>query len=305
LPKETLVVGFIGLGKMGLPMARNVLRKYPLVVWNRTVEKARALEREGALVAASPREVALRADVVVTMLAKPEVSEKVILGLGDYSGIGVVDGVSRGKVVVNMATDPPDLARRLAERLAEKGASYVAAPVLGSVKHAESAKLTILADGDRNAFERVKPVLEAMGEKVIYVGPTGTANALKILMNMNLLISTAAFAEVLLLGERMGVDPGKVVEVFNESIFRSYITEYKAPQMVKRDWRPGFTIELAAKDLSLALEQARRTLTPALLASVTRELLEAALAQGLRDLDYAAIFKVYETLAGRSSREQS
>jgi len=289
-------VGFIGLGKMGMPMARNLLPHYKLIVWNRSAGKARLLEREGAEVASSPMEVASRAEVIITMLARPEVTEAVVLGLGEYSSRGVIDGISEGKILVNMATDPPSLARRIAGETKRRGAGFVAAPVLGSVIHAENARLTILVDGEPSVVEKVKPVLEKLGQKIIYVGETGSANTMKILMNINLLITTTAFAEVLLLGERMGLSPEKIVDIFNQSIFRSYVTEYKGPQMARRDWKPMFTLELAAKDLSLGLEEARKAKTPMPLAAAVRELLEVALAKGWKDLDYAAIFKVYNSL---------
>ena len=296
--KEQLI-GFIGLGRMGFPMARNLLRKYKLVVWNRTRSKAEKLADIGAQVANTPREVAEKTNVVITMLAKPEVTRAVVLGLGEYEGKGVIEGLSAGKVLVNMATDPPELARELARKAAERRANYVSAPVLGSVVHAEKAMLTILADGNPEVVDEIKPVLKTMGQKVIYVGETGTANTMKILMNMHLLVATVAFSEVLLLGERMGITADKVVEVFNNSVFRSYVTEYKGPQMAKRDWTPHFTLNLAAKDLSLALSEARRTQTPLLLASIARELLDVALAKGWGELDFSAVFRIYESMIKR------
>ncbi|MEM4489047.1 MAG: NAD(P)-dependent oxidoreductase [Desulfurococcaceae archaeon] len=292
-----LTVGFIGLGMMGRPMAMNILKKgYPLVVWTRTREKVREFVEQGARVAETPKELAQTSDIVITMLATPKATEDVVFGKEEWKGVGVIDGLGPGKILINMATDPPTLGKRIAEEVAKKGCEFVDAPVIGSVKPATEGKLTILAAGKKEVVEKVKPVLETMG-RVMYVGPTGSGEALKLVMNMHLNIITAAFAEAFIFGVKLGLDPKVIVDAFNNSVFKTYITETKGPKVLARDWTPAFPVELAYKDVTLALEAAKEANAPAPLLSLVRDLYSVALNHGEGKLDYCAMVKVYERLA--------
>jgi 3-hydroxyisobutyrate dehydrogenase-like beta-hydroxyacid dehydrogenase len=291
------IVGFIGLGAMGKPMATNIIKKgYPLVVWNRTKEKVKELVELGAKVAETPKEVAQLSDVIITMLATPKVTEIVVFGKEEYQGIGVINGLSPGKILINMATDPPSLGKKIAEELAKIGCEFVDAPVVGSVKPAMEGKLTILAAGRKEVVEKVKPILETMG-RVLYVGSTGSGEALKLVLNAHLNIITAAFAEVLALGVKLGLDPKVIVDAFNASVFKTYITETKGEKILKRDWTPAFTIDLAYKDVTLALQAAEEVKAPMPLLSIVKDLYSSAISHGEGSLDYCALVKIYERLA--------
>jgi len=297
--KNKPIIGFIGLGTMGRPMSMNVLKKgYPLVVWTRTTSKIKEFIDLGAKAASSPKEVAQMSDIIITMLATPKTTEDIVFGREEWQGVGIIEGLSTGKVLIDMATDPPSLGRKIAEEVAKKGCEFVDAPVIGSVKPATEGKLTILAAGKKEVVERVRHVLETMG-KVLYVGNTGSGEALKLVMNLHLNIITAAFAESLVFGVKLGLDPKIIVDTFNNSAFKTYITEVKGEKILKRDWTPAFPIELSLKDVTLALEAAKEEKIPVPLLSIVKDLYNSALSHGEGQLDYAALVKVYERLANK------
>jgi 3-hydroxyisobutyrate dehydrogenase-like beta-hydroxyacid dehydrogenase len=290
-------VGFIGLGKMGYRMASNIIKKFPLIVWNRTIERADELSAKGATVASSPSELAKQSTVIITMLATPTATADVILGREQYKGRGVLDGVSDGKIIIDMSTNSPLIVRMIASHLIGKGCYLIDAPVMGSIQAAEEAALTILASGEFSAFEKIKPILETMGKKVWYLGELGKASSLKLIFNLHLFLLTAAFSEAFALAIRSKLDPKTVLEIWNSSNQKTYISETKGPRILADDWTATFTVGLALKDLQILAEMVEELEFPLILGSVVRELYKACSSLDLKEMDFAAIYKLYEYLS--------
>ncbi|MBS7646482.1 NAD(P)-dependent oxidoreductase [Candidatus Bathyarchaeota archaeon] len=295
---EKPVVGFAGIGLMGGPMAKNILKNgYPLIVWNRTPKKIEEHVKLGAKPAKNPKELAEKSDIVICMLATPSATEDVMLGRGDLQNLGIIDGLKKGSIVIDMSTNLPSVVKNLAEVVRAKGGEFVDAPVIGSVKPATEGTLTILAAGKKEVVDKVKPILETMGKKIWYIGDTGSGCAMKLTMNLHLHIITGAFAESITFGAKAGLDPALIVEIWNNSIFKTYITETKGKKVIDGDWTPAFTLELAAKDTRLAVEMAREVGACVPLGSLIEQLYNTAIANGMKSLDYCALAAMYERLS--------
>ena len=291
-------VGFAGIGLMGSPMSKNILKNgYPLIVWNRTAKKFEEHVKLGATPAKNPKELAEKSDVIICMLATPSATEDVVLGRGDFQGVGIVDGLEKGKIVIDMSTNLPNVVKKLAEAVMEKGGEFIDAPVIGSVKPASEGTLTILAAGKKEVVDKVKPILETMGKKIWYIGETGKGCAMKLTMNLHLHIITGAFAESITFGAKAGLDPALIVEIWNSSIFKTYITETKGKKVIDGDWTAAFTLELAAKDTRLAVEMAREVGACVPLGSLVEQLYNTAIANGMKAMDYCALVAMYERLS--------
>lgn len=298
--RALLRVGFLGLGRMGTPMARNVARAgFPLVLYNRTAGRARALGEEvGAAVAGSPAEAAADADVVVSMLSDGEAVRQVYLGPG-----GVVQGLRPGAVAVDMSTVGPDVAREVGAAVERAGGAMVDAPVSGSVPAAEAARLMVMAGGERAAVERVRPVLEAMGSPVLHVGPLGSGQVVKLAVNTLVFGLNEAVAEALVLAERAGVERGRAYQAFLHSAAAAPFVQYKQAAFEDPDGTPpAFTVELAAKDLRLILDLARRVGAPMPQAEQDLRILEEAVASGLGQRDMAGLVGYLRSRAGPPPR---
>ena len=246
-------IGFIGLGLMGKPMARNLLRAgFPLVVWNRTKSKADDLVREGAKLAANPREAAAAADVLITIVSDPAALEEVL-----FDKDGALEGLRAGSTLVDSSTVSPDTARRVAKACAERGVDFLDAPVTGGTWGAQKGELVFMIGGKQEVLERVKPVLEAMGKKFFLLGPNGAGQTVKLGMNLLLALQVDAFAEALALVTAAGVPADRLMEVLQSSMARSGVLDVKAPMMVKGEFPASFPLRLMHKDVRLALELAR------------------------------------------------
>jgi 3-hydroxyisobutyrate dehydrogenase-like beta-hydroxyacid dehydrogenase len=246
-------VGLIGLGLMGGPMGLNLVRAgFPLVVWNRTKAKADELVREGAKLGADPRAVAEQADVLITIVSDPAALEEVLFGAR-----GAVEGLRAGSALIDSSTVSPDLARRVAAACAERGVDFLDAPVTGGTWGAKKGELVFMIGGKAEALERVKPVLEAVGKKLLLLGPNGAGQTVKLGMNLLLALQVDAFAESLALVTAAGVPPEKLMEVLQSSMARSGVLDVKAPMMVKGEFPASFPLRLMHKDVRLALELAR------------------------------------------------
>jgi len=252
-------VGLIGLGLMGGPMGRNLLRAgFPLVVWNRTKAKADELVREGAKLAADPRGVAEQADVLITIVSDPAALEEVLFGAKDAGkSSGALDGLRRGSTLIESSTVSPELARRVAAACAERGVDFLDAPVTGGTWGAQKGELVFMIGGKAEVLERVKPVLEAVGKKFLLLGPNGAGQTVKLGMNLLLALQVDAFAEALALVTSAGVPAEKLMEVLQSSMARSGVLDVKAPMMVKGEFPASFPLSLMHKDVRLALELAR------------------------------------------------
>ena len=285
-----LRVGFLGLGTMGAPMAANLLKAgFALTVWNRTAAKVSPLLNLGAKAGKGPAQVAAEADVIITMVSRPQDVEEVVLRPD-----GVCDGIKSGAVLVDMSTVSPATSRKLAGAVATKHAEFLDAPVVGSKGPATEGQLVILAGGLPTTLERVRPVLMAMGKAVIHAGGVGSGAALKLAINLMLAHLSSGFAEGLLLVQRSGIDPKRYLEALEASTFRSPWYQTKGAGMIKRDFTPHFALKHMHKDLCLMAEQAEDTKTAIPITQAIRQLFEVSEKSGRAELDYSSILAFLE-----------
>ena len=287
-------LGYVGLGVMGRGIVGRLLEAgHGVVVWNRTPEKAEPLLAIGARWADSPRQVADESEVVFTMVTNTAAVQAVCEGPE-----GILAGLGPGKVYVDMSTASPANTRALAEEVAARGAVMLDAPVSGSVLTLEQGKLSIMVGGDTETFDRVRPILEAIGPKVFHLGPSGSAVTMKIASNLSLAVQMLAFSEGVLLAEKSGIDRARAVEVLLASVIASPMVTYRGPFVLGQPEEAWFDCHMMQKDMNLALELGRQLEVPLPTTAVTNELLTAANAMGLGDKDFAILFDVLAAMAG-------
>jgi 2-hydroxy-3-oxopropionate reductase len=287
-------VGFIGLGIMGKPMAKNLIEAgYDLAVYNRTREKAEELASEGATVAGSPKEVAERSDVIITMLPDSPQVEEVLTGEE-----GVLEGVSEGALIVDMSTISPVVTEELSEKAREKGASMLDAPVSGGDVGAIEGTLSIMVGGDEEDFERALPLFEVMGETVTHVGPSGTGQVVKAANQIVVALTIEAVSEALVLGSKGGVAPEKILDVLGGGLAGNKVMELKREKMLDHSFDPGFRIELHHKDLGIALAAGREYGVTLPVTAIVDQMLETLKMRGKGDRDHSAILTLIEESSG-------
>ena len=288
-------VGFVGLGIMGSRMAANLARAgHEVAVYNRTAEKAQAfVDEHGGRVAASPREAAEGAAAVITMVVDGPQVEAMLLGEDGAAG-----GAAAGTLFIDCTTTAPADAERIGAALAERGMGFVDAPVSGSSPKAEDGTLTIMAGGAQADFERARPYFEAMGEKILHVGPLGHGQTVKVISNAVGATNAATLAQALVVGKASGVDLGALVDVLGASAAASTMVTLKAEPMVAHDYTPLFRLDHMLKDMGIALETSAAAGAPFPSAALARELYLAAQHRGLGDEDFAAVLEAVEGLAG-------
>jgi 3-hydroxyisobutyrate dehydrogenase-like beta-hydroxyacid dehydrogenase len=287
-------LGFVGLGTMGGGVVRRLLAAgHAVTVWNRTREKAEPLLEGGARWADSPRSVAERSDIVFTMVTNTAAVQAVTEGPD-----GILAGLGPGKVYVDMSTASPANTRALAETVVAVGAQMLDAPVSGSVITLEEGKLSIMVGGERETFERVKPVLEAIGPRVFHLGPNGAAVTMKIAINLSLAVQMLAFSEGVLLAEKTGIAREQAVEEMLASVIASPMVAYRGPFVLEQPDEAWFDCRMMQKDMNLALALGRELEVPLPTTAVTNELLTAANAMGIGDRDFAVLFDVLASMAG-------
>jgi 3-hydroxyisobutyrate dehydrogenase len=287
-------VGFVGIGIMGSGMARNLLRAgHDVVVWNRTPARAQALTADGTTVAASPADLAAQVDVVCVCVSDTPDVQAVLLGEG-----GVIEGVREGALVIDLSTISPDATREIAARLAERGVRFVDAPVSGGSEGAANGTLSIMVGGDEADVEAARPVLEAMGKTITHVGPVGSGQTCKLVNQILVVVNMLAVSEALLLAEAGGLDLERTLAAVTGGAAGSWMLANRGPQVIARDWRPGFTIDLQQKDLRLVLEHADRLGVPALATSTVFHLYRTLQNAGLGAEGNHALVKALEQLAG-------
>ena len=287
-------LGYVGLGTMGGGVAKRLLEAgHTVHGWNRTKAKAQWLVDLGLRLADSPREVAERSEIVFTMVTNAAAAKAVTEGAD-----GILLGLGRGNVYVDMSTQSPSGIRELAERVAELGAAMLDAPVSGSVSTLEQGKLSIMVGGDADVYERVRPVLLAIGPKVFHVGANGSAVTLKIAINLQLQVQMVAFSEGVLLAEKSGIARETAVEVMLSSVIASPMVAYRGPFVLEQPDEAWFDINMMQKDMNLALELGRELDVPLPTTASTNELLTAARALGLEDKDFAVVFDVLARMSG-------
>jgi len=289
----TATVGFVGLGAMGGRMARRLLDAgYTLYGYNRTAVKAAALVRAGMTLAASPREVAERADVVFTMVTDDTALEAVT-----RPPEGLLAGWRPGAILVEMSTVSPAVVGRLAAAVAARSGALLDAPVSGSPATLDAGQLSFMVGGDPAALERARPYLEAIGPTITHVGPVGLAKSMKIAVNLGLAVQMLAFAEAVALAEKAGVDRARAVEVLLKSVIASPMVKYRGPFVLGMPEEALFDVDMIQKDLRLALDMARASGVALPSVSLTHELLTAAKGLGLAKYDFAVVFDVIANLS--------
>ncbi|MDT0644325.1 NAD(P)-dependent oxidoreductase [Zunongwangia sp. F363] len=243
-------IGWIGLGKMGKPMSEKLLKAgYELSVYNRTATKEEPLKQEGASTTSTPKELVEKCDIIFLMVSDDEAVREIFT-----SEEGILTADVSGKTIINMSTVSPDVSREMAKKLKESSGNYVDAPVSGSVKQAEEASLVVIAAGDKNVVEEVKPLLEKIGKSVIYIGETGLGNAAKLAVNTFLGVITQGLAEVAQFSAQMGIDNKDLMEIINNSALGSPFVKLKGDSILKEDYNAAFTLTHLTKDLRLAKE---------------------------------------------------
>jgi 3-hydroxyisobutyrate dehydrogenase-like beta-hydroxyacid dehydrogenase len=287
-------LGFIGLGVMGSRMVSRLLEKgHTVTGYNRTRSKAEWLVGQGMQWASSPRLVCAAADVTFSMVANSHALEEIVDGPE-----GVLAGLGDGKVFVDMSTVSPALSRSLASKVRQRGADMMDAPVSGSVIVLTEGKLSIMAAGRRETFERVKPFLLDIGPKVTYVGDNGLALVMKIASNLSLTVQILAFSEGVLLAEKSGIARETAVEVLTNSVIASPMIRYRGPFVLRMPDEAWFNVNMMQKDMLLALEMGRALDVPLPTAATANEFLTAARAMGLAEKDFAVVFEVLAQMAG-------
>jgi 2-hydroxy-3-oxopropionate reductase len=288
-------IGFIGLGVMGKPMARNLLKSgFELLVHNRSRGAIDALMSESSSVtsANSPKEVAEQASIIITVLPDSPDVEAVALGEN-----GLIHGMSQGSLLIDMSTITPQMAITVNGRLSEIGASALDAPISGGERGAINGTLSIMAGGSEHDFNRAHSVFEAMGTTIVHCGPSGAGQTVK---SCNQILSStmyAAISETLVYGSKAGVDPETIIKVLSGGSSQSRLLETKGPTMVAHQFDPGFRVELMRKDLAIAQATAKANHAPLPLSSLVTQMYDSMLARGNAKQDHSIIFELLEVIA--------
>jgi 2-hydroxy-3-oxopropionate reductase len=287
-------VGFIGLGIMGRPMAKNLIDAgHELILYNRTTEKAEELAGEGgAEVGASPGEVAAQSDVTITMLPDSPQVEEVVAGEG-----GVLEGIQQGSLLVDMSTISPVVTEELSEKARERGASMLDAPVSGGDVGAIEGTLSIMVGGAKEDFERATPLFDAMGKTVTHVGPVGAGQVVKAANQIVVALTIEAVSEALVLGSRGGVSPEKVLDVLGGGLAGNNVMEVKREKFLSHTFDPGFRSELHHKDLGIALAAGREYGVALPVTAIVDQMLLSMKMKGWGGEDHSALLRVIEDLS--------
>jgi 2-hydroxy-3-oxopropionate reductase len=294
-----LTVGYIGLGIMGKSIARNILKAgFPAVVHNRSRKPVEELVAEGARAAHSPAEVASLSDIVFTNLPDSPDVESVVLGPR-----GIIEAAHSGRIFVDNSTIKPAVARRIAKALASKGVEALDAPVSGGDIGARDATLTIMVGGEKKAFDQALPVFRAMGRTITHVGGSGAGQVAKAANQIMVAAQMVAMGELLILAQKTGVDPAKVVEAIKGGAAQCWTLDVKPPRLFSGNRNPGFKAYMQAKDLNIVLDTAREYGVPLPATAENAQLYNAMLQMGMADLDNSAVIGVLETMAGISLKE--
>ena len=291
-------IGFIGLGIMGTPMCRHLLKAgFPVTAWNRAPARLRPLADEGAKAASSPADVARNSTVIITMVGDSSDVEEVIAGPN-----GVIEGVTPGSVVIDMSTISPATSRSLAKRLAQKDVEMLDAPVTGGSMGAQNATLSILVGGDKAAFERCLPVFQKLGKAITLVGPSGAGHTAKLANQILVAGCMGGVAEALVFAKKAGLDLGTWFEAVKGGAGTSWHLTTQAPRVLDGDFSAGYMVKHHRKDLRLIQETAHEIGVPLPVAGTVLQLYRALQSAGGDELGHQALVKVYEQLAGVEAR---
>ena len=294
-------IGFIGLGIMGRPMARNLLKAgYPLVVHNRSREPVQELVAAGAEEAFSPQEIAQRSQVIITML--PDSPDVELVALGPD---GLIAGASEGDIYVDMSTIAPRIAVKVAAAMAEKGVRCLDAPVSGGDVGAINATLSIMVGGDAETFHEVRPIFEALGKTITLCGPNGAGQTVKACNQIQVALNIVGMAEALVLGAKAGVDPAIIVQVLSGGYAQSRVMDARGARVIRGDFQPGFRSRFHFKDLNIIMQTGNDYRVPLPVTSLVHELFAAMQAAGRGDLDHTGVITVLEDLAAVQARTKA
>ncbi|MGD9038764.1 MAG: NAD(P)-dependent oxidoreductase [Desulfobacteraceae bacterium] len=288
-------IGWIGLGKMGIPMSSNLVKAgYPVTVYNRTAEKTKELSDQGAQVADSPKAAAEGQDVIISMISDDPVLEAISFGPD-----GAFEGAKSGAIFIDMSTVSPPSSACVAEAADEKKIKYLRAPVSGSTALAAAGTLTIFASGPKEAYDQCVDIFGSMGQKSFHVGTGEEARYLKLVLNMMVGLTSAMVGEALTFGESGGMDWEQMIEIVTNSVVASPLIGYKAQMLKDRNYAPAFTAAQMAKDFDIALDTGRGNNVPMPLTALVRQFWGTMKAQGKGDLDFFALVTILEQMAGR------
>ena len=294
-------IGFIGLGTMGKPMARNLLSaRYSLVVYNRSKGAVKELQETGADEASSAKEVASRADVVITMLPDSADVSQVILGPD-----GIIEGARTDSIIIDMSTIDHKVTKKIAAAVEAKGVEMLDAPVSGGEQGAIDGTLSIMVGGKKKVFDDCLDIFHAMGKNVVHLGNTGAGQVVKACNQVIVGLTLEAVAEALVLGAKAGVNPQLIVEALRAGAARCWALDVKAQAMLKRDFRPGFKLKLHHKDLKIALDIGQDFGVPLLATSLVYQIYSALKVAGDGDYDHSSIISFVEDLADFQVRGHS
>ena len=287
-------IGFIGLGIMGKPMAKNLLKAgYKLVVYDINKQPVKELVEAGAEEGLSSKDVAERTDIIITMLPNSPHVKEVILGEN-----GVLEGARQGQIIVDMSSIAPLVSMEVAAKAKEKGVEMLDAPVSGGEPKAIDGTLSIMVGGSQEVFDKVKDILLCMGSSAVLVGDIGSGNITKLANQIIVALNISAMSEAFVLATKAGVDPERVYQAIRGGLAGSTVLDAKAPMVMERNFKPGFRIELHIKDLMNALETAHEIGVPTFLTSQVMEIMQALKVDGKEKNDHCGIIQFYEKLAG-------
>ena len=286
-------IGFIGLGIMGKPMSKNLLKAgYDLVVCDLNTAAVEEVVAAGAASAPSAKAVAEVADVIITMLPNSPQVKAVVLGEG-----GVIEGVKAGSVLIDMSSIAPLASQEVAAELAKKDVAMLDAPVSGGEPKAIDATLSVMVGGDKEVFDKYYDVMKAMAGSVVFTGKVGAGNVTKLANQMIVAINIAAMSEALVLATKAGVEPDLVYQAIRGGLAGSTVLDAKAPLVMDRKFDPGFRINLHIKDLANALDTAHEVGVPVQMTAAVMEMMQAMKVDGMDGLDHGALIRHYEKLA--------
>jgi len=291
-------IGFIGLGIMGRPMAKNLLKAgYPLIVHSRSQGPVQELVGAGAKAASTPRDVAAQVDVLITMLPNSPDVELVALGSN-----GIVEGAKRGLLFLDMSTISPIVSKKVGEALGAKGVRMLDAPVSGGEKGAIDAALSIMVGGEKADVDAAMPIFSAMGKTITHLGPLGAGGFTKLANQIIVAINLTALGEALTLARKAGLDRELTLKALGGGLAGSRCLDQKSPNYIAGTYNPGFKVDLHFKDLGLIMESARALGVPLPTTSVVQELFSALRVQGRGGLDHSGVITLLEDLAGVTKR---
>jgi 2-hydroxy-3-oxopropionate reductase len=293
--------GFIGLGIMGKPMAKNLLKAgFPIIVHNRSRAKVDELVKEGATAATSPKEVASASEILITMLPNSPDVELVALGAN-----GIKEGAKHGQLFIDMSTINPIVSQKIARELSGLGVAMIDAPVSGGEKGAIEATLSIMAGGDPQDFERALPVFNALGKTITHMGPLGAGGFTKLANQIIVAINLTAIGEALVFGTKAGVDPQKMIRALAGGLAGSKCLDQKSEKILTGDFAPGFKIDLHSKDLNLIQDAARSVGVPIPTTALVEQFFAALRVRGRGGLDHSGVVTFFEDLAAIQVRRES